>query len=76
MRDDRFDLVRAWESSAPIFVLDLLYLSAIQFLTAALVYRTLGSSETDKLVLAGCLAFATLACLRFGLAFRKSGAPR
>ena len=45
-----------------------------QFLAAALVYRTVGRSETDMLLFAGCLMMAGFA-FALGLAFRKSGAP-
>jgi uncharacterized PurR-regulated membrane protein YhhQ (DUF165 family) len=73
-RSDQVATAMAWERTSRIFVLGLLFLSALQFLTGAIVYGTLGQAETDKLVFAGCVLFTALA-VGVGVAFRKSGAP-
>ena len=63
-----------WELSYRVLVLCLLFVSALEWLAAAILYSTLGTTETDKLVCAGCLVLAGLA-VGLGVAFRKTGAP-
>ncbi|RYY26498.1 MAG: hypothetical protein EOP62_10245 [Sphingomonadales bacterium] len=73
-QNDSLMTVMAWQQTSRFVVLGLLFLSGCQFLAAALVYRTVGRSETDTLIFAGCLMMAGFA-FALGLAFRKSGAP-
>lgn len=73
-QNDSFTRVVAWERTSRIVVVGLLFLSGLQFLAAAVVYRELGENEADKLIFAGCLLFAEIA-FALGLAFWKSGAP-
>jgi hypothetical protein len=73
-QNDSFMTVAAWEFTSRIVITGLLILNGLQFLAAAVVYRTLGTSEADKLIFAGSLLFAGIA-FALALAFRKSGAP-
>ena len=52
----------------------LLFLSSVQFIAVAIVFGASGKTEGDKLISAGCTAFAGFA-LALGLAFCKAGAP-
>jgi len=73
-RQDEFTTVQAWQSTSRIVISGLLILNACQFLAVAVIYRALGSSETDKLVFAGFLILAALASA-LCIAFWKTGAP-
>ena len=73
-QSDRFTVMVAWQHTTRIVTVGLLVLSGVQFLAAAVVYRTLGTSENDNLIFAGSLLFAGTA-FALALAFRKSGAP-
>jgi uncharacterized PurR-regulated membrane protein YhhQ (DUF165 family) len=73
-RHDEFTTVEAWRSTSRIVISGLLILSAFQFLAGAVIYRVLGSSETEKLLFAGFLIFAALAAA-LCIAFWKTGAP-
>jgi hypothetical protein len=72
-QNDNFTAV-AWNGATRIVVVGLLVLSGFQFLSIAVVYRTLGASENDNMIFAGSLLFAG-AAFAFALAFRKAGAP-
>lgn len=72
--NDQFAAIKALERSGRAILTGLLGLSALQFLTLAIVYGTLGQSSTDRLVFAGGLLAAGIA-LAVALAFWKSGAP-
>lgn len=74
MKADEFATARAWEQLSRLAVLGLLFLSSFQFLVTAIVFGSLGKSDADKLITAGCLLFAGVA-FALGLAFRKVGAP-
>ena len=73
MKADEFATARAWEQLARLVVLGLLFLSSLQLLITAVVVGSLGKSETDKLIVAGCVLFASVA-FGLALAFRKVGA--
>ncbi len=73
-QNDSYTPVVAWERTTRIVIVGLLVLSGLQFLAAAVVYRTLGTSENDNLIFAGSLFFAGFA-FALARAFRKSGAP-
>ncbi|WP_156930306.1 hypothetical protein [Sphingomonas jaspsi] len=74
MKPDEFATAKAWEQSSRIIVLVLLFLSGLQFLAAAIVFGSLGTSETDRLLTSGFLVLSGVA-FALGLAFRKFGAP-
>lgn len=73
-QDDSFATVVAWGRASRIVIMGLLALSGLQFLSAAVIYGTLGTSEADKWIFAGSLLFAGSA-FALAFAFRKSGAP-
>ena len=74
IHSDNLSTIKMWERSSRILVLFLLGLSALQFLSGAILYGSLGQTETDKLI---CAAFGLLAglALATAMSFRKSGAP-
>lgn len=74
LRDEKLKTDTAWQRTSRIVISGLLLLSAAQFVAAAVVYRSLGNSETDTLLFAGCLVFAALA-FALCVAFWNSGAP-
>jgi drug/metabolite transporter (DMT)-like permease len=69
-----FTTLVAWQRASRILISGLLLVSAMQFVAAAIVYRTLGSSDTDTLIFAGCLVLAAIA-LAMCVSFWRSGAP-
>lgn len=74
LRNDETSTLMVWQRSFRLVVASLLLLSALQFLANSIVYRTLGSTEADKLIFAGSLVFAAVA-FALCVAFWKSGAP-
>jgi hypothetical protein len=74
MKADEFAVARYWGQASRIIALGLLFLSSVQFLAATIVLGTLGKTEADKLISAGCTLFAGVA-FALGLAFRRVGAP-
>ena len=74
MRAGDYEAARSWDTYSRFAVLGLLILSALQFLSVAVVLGTLGQSEGDRLLPAASLILVATA-IALAVANRKSGAP-